>query len=249
MVEAGVGVDFFLTPSAYIDVATVGHISATTGGETFFYPNFVATRDAFKLRSEFSHSFHRETGYQALMKVRCSNGLQVTSYHGNFLQHSHAGDVEFGTIDADKCLSVMFSYDGKLDPKVDAHFQSALLYTTREGERRVRCSNVVAAVTEQGKDAVRWTDQDAVLGVLAREAASRMIERPLKGIRGALTEKCVEILAAYRKNFSSSGNPPGQLVLPEGLKEFGMYVLALLKCRAFRGMTDTCGGARAVHES
>ncbi|KAL0631781.1 COPII coat Sec23p-Sfb3p heterodimer component [Maublancomyces gigas] len=235
MVEAGVGVDFFLTPSAYIDVATVGHIASTTGGETFFYPNFVATRDAFKLRSEFSHSFHRETGYQALMKVRCSNGLQVTSYHGNFLQHSHAGDVEFGTIDADKCISVMFSYDGKLDSKVDAHFQSALLYTTQEGERRVRCSNVVAAVTEQGRDAVRWADQDAVLGVLAREAASRMIERPLKGIRGALTEKCVEILAAYRKNFSASGNPPGQLVLPEGLKEFGMYVLALLKCRAFRG--------------
>lgn len=170
------------------------------------------------------------------MKVRCSNGLQVSSYHGNFLQHSHAGDVEFGTIDADKCISVMFSYDGKLDPKVDAHFQSALLYTTREGERRVRCSNVVAAVTEQGRDAVRWADQDAVLGVLAREAASRMTERPLKEIRGALTEKCVEILAAYRKNFSTSGNPPGQLVLPEGLKEFGMYVLALLKCRAFRGM-------------
>jgi protein transport protein SEC24 len=62
-----------------------------------------------------------------------------------------------------------------------------------------------------------------------------MVEKPLKEIRGALIEKCVEILAAYRKNISSSGNPPGQLVLPEALKEFGMYVLALLKTRAFRG--------------
>lgn len=32
-----------------------------------------------------------------------------------------------------------FSYDGKLDPKLDAHFQCALLYTTASGERRVRC--------------------------------------------------------------------------------------------------------------
>lgn len=62
-----------------------------------------------------------------------------------------------------------------------------------------------------------------------------MIERPLKEIRSALTEKCIEILASYRKNCSSAGNPPGQLVLPESLKEFGMYVLALLKSRAFRG--------------
>jgi len=62
-----------------------------------------------------------------------------------------------------------------------------------------------------------------------------MIEKPLKEIRGALTEKCIEILASYRKNCSTSGNPPGQLVLPESLKEFSMYVLALLKSRAFRG--------------
>ena len=62
-----------------------------------------------------------------------------------------------------------------------------------------------------------------------------MIERPLKEIRAALTEKCIEILASYRKNCSTAGNPPGQLVLPESLKEFGMYVLALLKTRAFRG--------------
>ncbi|CAZ85498.1 unnamed protein product [Tuber melanosporum] len=233
LVEAGVGVDFFMTPSAYIDVATVGHIASTTGGEIFFYPNFVAERDAHKLRSELSHSFHRETGYQSLMKVRCSNGLQVSTYHGNFLQHSHAGDVEFGAIDADKCVSVMFSYDGKLDSKIDAHFQSALLYTTRQGERRVRCSNIVAGVTENIRDAIRMADQDAVLGVLAREAASRMIEKPLKEIRGALIEKCIDILVAYRK--TAGGSPPGQLVLPETLKEFAMYVLALLKTRAFRG--------------
>lgn len=62
-----------------------------------------------------------------------------------------------------------------------------------------------------------------------------MIEKPLKDIRAALTEKCIEILASYRKNCSTAGNPPGQLVLPESLKEFGMFVLAMLKTRAFRG--------------
>jgi protein transport protein SEC24 len=170
MVEAGVGVDFFITPSAYVDIATIGHVSATTGGETFFYPNFVKDRDSKKLEDELSHAFHRGAGYQALMKVRCSNGLQVASYHGNFLQMGpSSADIEFGVIDEDKAIAVMFSHDGKLDPKVDAHFQSALLYTTKSGERRVRCSNVVAAVTEVARDAVRWADQDAVIGVLARE--------------------------------------------------------------------------------
>jgi len=44
----------------------------------------------------------------------------------------------------------------------------------------------------------------------------------------------VEILSQYRKNFSGP-SPPGQLVLPEALKEFALFMLALLKTRGLRG--------------
>jgi protein transport protein SEC24 len=252
MVENGVGVDFFMAAAGggYLDVATIGHAAAKSGGETFYYPNFHAPRDTPKLSLEIRKTVTRETGYQALMKVRCSNGLQVSAYHGNFVQQTFGGDLEFGVIDSDKAIGVMFSYDGKLDIKLDAHFQSALLYTTATGERRVRCSNVVASVSEGGKEAMRFVDQDAVVAMIAKEgmychllsqismltfvAATRMSERNLKDIRGGLTEKCVDILAAYRRNFSGS-HPPGQLVLPENLKEFSMYTLGLLKSRPFKG--------------
>ncbi|MCJ1471722.1 COPII coat Sec23p-Sfb3p heterodimer component, partial [Lambiella insularis] len=235
MVESGIGVDFFIAApgGVYMDVATIGHVSAQTGGETYFYPNFHAQRDSRKLSLEVKHTITRETGYQALMKVRCSNGLQVSSYHGNFLQHTFGADLEFGVIDADKAVGVMFSYDGKLDAKLDAHFQCALLYTAANGERRVRCTNTVASVSEGAIESMRYIDQDAVVNMIAKEAASRMTERTLKEIRSALTEKTIDILAGYRKAFSGS-HPPGQLVLPENLKEFSMYALGLLKCRAFK---------------
>ena len=64
-----------------------------------------------------------------------------------------------------------------------------------------------------------------------------MTEKPLKDLRNALTEKTVDILAGYRKSFSGS-HPPGQLVLPENLKEFSMYILGLIKCRALKGMIE-----------
>ena len=60
-----------------------------------------------------------------------------------------------------------------------------------------------------------------------------MAERTQKDIRNALTEKTIDILAGYRRGFSGS-HPPGQLVLPENLKEFAMYILGLLKSRAFK---------------
>ncbi|KAL8763419.1 MAG: hypothetical protein Q9194_007355 [Teloschistes cf. exilis] len=235
MVESGIGVDFFIAAASggYMDIATIGHVSALSGGETYFYPTFTVPRDVQKLTKELEHSVTRETGYQALMKVRCSNGLQVSSYHGNFQQNSLGADLELGSIDADKAVGVIFSYDGKLDSKLDAHFQCALLYTTAAGERRVRCTNTVASVGENIHEVMRLIDQDAVVSIIAREAATRMTERTLKEIRNAMTEKTIDILAGYRR-MASSSHPPGQLVLPENLKEFAMYSLCLLKSRAFK---------------
>ncbi|KAL9111143.1 MAG: hypothetical protein Q9227_004406 [Pyrenula ochraceoflavens] len=240
MVSAGIGVDFFVAAAAggYMDLATIGYIPALTGGEVYFYSNFHAPRDTQKLAKEISHSVNRETGFQALMKVRCSNGLQVSAYHGNFLQHTFGADLEIGTIDADKALAVLFSYDGKLDAKLDAHFQAALLYTTASGQRRVRCLNVVAAVNERGMETMKFIDQDAVVSIIAKEAASKIAERSLKEIRNNITEKTIDILASYRRNYSGS-HPPGQMVLPENLKEFSMYMLSLIKSRAFKGGAET----------
>lgn len=236
MVSAGIGVDFFIASpgGGYVDIATIGHLARLTGGEVFFYPNFMVPRDSLKYSTEIEHAITREIGFQALMKVRCSNGLQVSSYHGGFLQHSFGADLEIGTVDADKAIGVLFSYDGKLDAKLDAHFQAALLYTSASGQRRVRCINVVAGVCEGAADTMRTVDQDAVVSIIAKEAASKVSEKSLKEIRANLTEKTIDILAGYRKNFSGS-HPPGQLVLPEHLKEFSMYMLGLLKSRAFKG--------------
>ncbi|KAF1985778.1 hypothetical protein K402DRAFT_394384 [Aulographum hederae CBS 113979] len=248
MVEKGIGVDFFMAaPSGgYLDIATVGHVSATTGGETYYYPNFHFQRDTLRLSKEIHHTVSRDTGYMALMKVRCSNGLQTSAYHGNFTHHTFGADLEFGVIDADKAIAVMFSYDGKLDPKLDVHFQSALLYTTKSGQRRVRCSNLVASISEGASEAMKFVDQDAVVHIIAKEAASRMSERSMKEIRQAITEKSIDILAGYRKHFSSD-HPPGQLVLPENLKEFGMHTLGLIKSRAFKGGREPTD--RRVHDA
>ena len=237
--EAGVGCDFFLAApqGGYLDIATVGHISEKTGGECYYYPNFVYPRDNLRVAREITRNVTRESGFQALLKIRCSNGLQVANYFGNFTQHTFGADIELGCIDADKSFGVSFSYDGKLDPKLDAHFQSALLYTTAAGERRIRCTNTVSSVSEGAQQAMKLVDQDAVVSLISKQAASQMPDRMLKDIRNRIQERTIDILSSYRRNFSGS-HPPGQLVLPENLKEFALYALCLLKTRALKGGTE-----------
>lgn len=133
-----------------------------------------------------------------MLKVRCSNGLQVSAYHGNFLQHVFHTELELGSIDADKTIGVLFSHDGKLDPQLDAHFQSALLYTTASGERRVRCINIVAAVNSGGMDTMRSLDQDAIVNIIAKE-----------GKKTAVSGTCCFVLMALA-NYAKQRHPVSQ---------------------------------------
>jgi hypothetical protein len=75
-VENGVSVDVWLFPPAntYIDVATVGVLSALSGGDTHYFPNYNALREGIQFAHNFKHSIHREQGYRAALRLRCSNG-------------------------------------------------------------------------------------------------------------------------------------------------------------------------------
>lgn len=212
-----------------------GTLSCVTGGDTFLYSNFIPVRDAPRLAGDFTRTVTRETGYQAMMKVRCSNGIRPVDYDGNFFQHKPT-EIEFGSIDADKAIVVKFKYDGKLDPKFDVAFQSALLYTTATGERRVRVQNIAARQSSDVVEVFRNVDEEAVVATVAKEASFKMLTQTSREVREGIKDKCIRILAAYRK-YHGLGAHQGQLILPDKLRLFPLYTLSLLKSRAFRGIS------------
>jgi protein transport protein SEC24 len=208
-----------------------------TGGDTFLYSNFIPERDTARLVGDFSRTITRETGFQAMMKVRCSNGLRVVDYDGNFFQHKPT-EIEFGTIDADKAVIAKFKHEGKMDRKLDVVFQSALLYTTATGERRVRVQNLSARSTNDIGEIYKTADEDAISATIAKEASFKMLTKTSREVREGIVDKCVRILATYRK-YHVSGAREGQLVLPERLRLLPIYTLGLLKSKAFRGISPT----------
>jgi len=72
-----------------------------------------------KLEKELAHTIQREQGFMALMKVRCSNGLQLAHYSGNFTQHTFGADLELASVTEDSGMCVTFSYDGKVSIQVN----------------------------------------------------------------------------------------------------------------------------------
>ena len=117
---------------------TYGYVAEKTGGETYYYPNWSYPRDCLRLEKELSHTLQREQGYAALMKVRCSNGLQVAHYSGNFTQHTFGADLELATITEDSGMCVTFTYDGKV---------SFRLNPIATAEQRRRATKVEASLS------------------------------------------------------------------------------------------------------
>jgi len=71
-----VSVDMFLFSSSYQDVATLSCLPRYTGGQTFYYPGWSASRseDTIKFASEFSKFLGMEIALEAVMRIRATSG-------------------------------------------------------------------------------------------------------------------------------------------------------------------------------
>ncbi|KAI8149625.1 Sec23/Sec24 trunk domain-containing protein [Fennellomyces sp. T-0311] len=227
-------VNTWLFPSEYIDVATIGAISSLTGGDLRYYPGFNGPRDSSKIIFQLDHDVHRETGFDGVMRIRCSDGLQVIDHYGNCHMSTYT-DMDLAGIDQDKAFAAVLKHDSKLDIAKGANFQVALLYTTRSGERRVRVHNLNLSVTNQIADVFRAGDEDTAISIMLRKAIFDAHHRNRRDIHSKLTEECVNILTAYRTNCAASTSA-GQLILPEAFKLLPVYVHGAVRSHALRGV-------------
>lgn len=69
---------------------------------------------------------------EAVLRVRCSEGLEVENYLGSCYLRTQT-DVDLPAIDCDKSIMVKIKHDDKLQEGAEAVFQSALLYTSTSG--------------------------------------------------------------------------------------------------------------------
>ncbi|XVE55330.1 hypothetical protein DITRI_Ditri03aG0150000 [Diplodiscus trichospermus] len=230
--EYQVSVDVFVTTQTYVDIASISVIPRTTGGRVYYYYPFSAVSDSAKLYNDLRWNITRPQGFEAVMRVRCSQGIQVQDYSGNFCRRIPT-DVDLPGIDCDKCILVTLKHDDKLQDGSECSFQCALLYTTVYGQRRIRVSNLSLPCTNMLSNLFRSADLDTQFACFLKQAASEIPTSPLVQAREQVTNFCINILLSYRK-FCATVSSSGQLILPEALKLLPLYTLALIKSTGLR---------------
>jgi protein transport protein SEC24 len=208
-----------------------------------------------QLREELTRSALAYSGSDAVFKLRCSHGVQVKAYApllptGTLIGDGimSAAELELSNLRSSTTVAVILEHKvgGVVDTRGGGReglaallvlFQSAVLYTSPGGRRRVRVSTLGLPTSKVPADVFRSADPGTVAAVLTRQAIDD-VEDPEEGslhnARSGVLRRCVAILASYREHTTAKHSPPGKLVLPAELQLLPLFCLSIRKSRLFR---------------
>ncbi|XP_064458307.1 protein transport protein Sec24A-like isoform X2 [Ornithodoros turicata] len=231
-----VAVDLFLLGSQYMDVASIACISKYSAGCVYYYPGFhsgLNKPQVEKFEMELRYYVTRKIGFEAVMRIRCTKGLAMHTFHGNFFVRS-TDLLSLPNINPDAGFSMQLAIEESLTECNVASFQAAVLYTSSQGERRIRVHTLSLPVTALVQDVLSSVDQEAVVGLLCKMAVDRSLSSSVLDARDAMINACLDLIQAFQLTLPSGQAAVGGLPIPYCARLLPLYMLALTKHTAFR---------------
>lgn len=193
--KKNISVDLFSLPSSYVDLASIGMLSHFTGGQVNYYMHFKAQTHGVKLSHDLQTVLLRETGFDGVLRVRCSTGVGIKRYYGN--QVLRAADLMgLSTVDCDKSFVAEAEILDKLRPGSNAYFQAALLYTMN-GEKRIRVLTISTPVTHDARYIYENLNPGVAINVIGKMSISKVLNSNLVEAKKAIFNIISVILAGY----------------------------------------------------
>lgn len=167
----------------------------------------------------------RKIGFESVMRLRCTRGLQIHTFHGNFFVRS-TDLLSLPNVNPDAGFAMQIVHEESLTDLKSVCFQAALLYTSSKGERRIRVHTLCVPVVSTLPDVIMAADCQAIIGMLAKMAVDRSLTSTLADAREAFINATVDILSAFKL---AQNLPAGQVVAPSNLALLPLYINAIMK--------------------
>lgn len=167
------------------NLATFSELAKKSCGNLFFYPEFNVYTQAMKFTNELYNNLTRKNAWEAVFRIRTSAGFTQTGTFGNYLIKQKTQDLILcPTIDKDRTFTYEIERQAEssvpperrrlLVDQTHLYLQSALLYSTAEGERRIRVHNACYPLTNIKHLLYDYMDTTAVAAFWSRNALSRL---------------------------------------------------------------------------
>jgi protein transport protein SEC24 len=236
-------VDLFLFGDVFMDVATLAALPQTTGGQLNYYPSFHHASDGERFQRDLSRNLLRTTAWEAVMRVRVSAGFQVSAFYGNMFLRS-PDLMSLPVTDSDKAYVVELRSPANKDvAQPFVTIQAALLYTSSEGERRIRVHTTVVPVVSSLLDLYKASQSSAIINLVAKQAVEQVAPEGFHRARELIRSTTMGIVRSWRAVQQQSFQAGA--ALPEALTTLALLALGTLKTPAFRDASDVRSDERA----
>ena len=110
-------------------------VSKYSGGCVYHFPGFHYIHNLLqveRLESALRRYLTRKVGFESVMRIRCTRGLAIHTFHGNFFVRS-TDLLSLPNINPDAGFGLQVSIEESLAEAQNVCFQAALLYTSSKG--------------------------------------------------------------------------------------------------------------------
>ena len=267
---------FFFAPyNVNLNVKTLAQLSLYSSGDVYLYQyhhssiinnnnnNNNNNDKKSSLEIELEHIKHdliqtlyRKRGSEGLIKIRLSKGLQLKSHHGNFFQRGH-DVISLPSIHSDHSFTFqLFIADYKLllsdnsnlhdDGKYYVTIQSSLLYTTSEGDRRIRVFTLTIPISDKLEELYENLNLSASMNIQSKLTISKSFDLGIPNALSSLQNSLSQFLVNYTNfirtsnkskiaiNNNNNNNNSDEVEIPERMRGLPMYVYSLQKNRIYQ---------------
>ncbi|CAO3606653.1 unnamed protein product [Mucor hiemalis] len=225
--------DMFIFGNQFADVATLNVVPRFTGGQTHFYPGFSGLNqgDAIRLKEEIISLLSEQVGLEAVMRTRCSPGIVCHAFYGNCT--TRVPDImALPNVPRDQSYCIDLGIEEDIQTNF-VHFQTAMLYTTCFGERRIRVMNLCLPVTKSISELYSSVDQVALARAICHQATDKGANGKLRDGRDYLSKQVIDICSGYGKEVIGVSSANAQLTICRELNLLPLLILGVLKTEAF----------------
>lgn len=233
--EHQISIDIFNLSTTFVDLASIGPLAKISAGSIFHYANSPSENKSTLIRfdEDFRNFLIRPIGLESVLRLRFTRGLKISSFHGNFFVRSHNLLVlPNANPDASFALQIALEDDLKPEEKY-VYFQASMLYTTPDGERRIRVHTARYPTVTTLPEVLYGANQSAIVAMLAKMAVDRSLQVSIGEAKEALIGSGVDLLEIYSQVDDARARTYA-MGLPENIRLVPLYILALLKHRALK---------------
>uniref|UniRef100_A0A7E4VFY4 Protein transport protein Sec24C n=1 Tax=Panagrellus redivivus TaxID=6233 RepID=A0A7E4VFY4_PANRE len=233
--------DLFVLGHKSIDLATLAEMCKVSGGAVYHFPNYHSLHNipqTKRFEKQLNRYLTRKIGFEAVLRIRCSRGLSLHSFYGNFFVRS-TDLLALPTVSPDAALGAQIQVDENLSGQQTVCFQAALLYTSSKGDRRIRVHTMCLPVCSEFGTLFEQFDVHASVSLLSKMASDRaMSGGDLADCREGIVNAAVDALGSYNRSVGLRDNV---IYAPFNgqLKFFVVYVLGLLKHKTFSSASSS----------